>query len=72
VQAVKEQTEYFINGCKIYGRNCGTAEFRALQIFKNTSGNAKFLYSIFIEFIGCISFPLCQYALIYVYIYIYI
>jgi len=22
VQAVKEQTEHFINGCKIYGRNC--------------------------------------------------
>jgi len=22
VQGVKQQTEHFINGCKIYGRNC--------------------------------------------------
>jgi len=27
VQVVKEQTEYFINGCEIYGRNCGKSRW---------------------------------------------
>jgi hypothetical protein len=62
VQSAKEQTEQFINGCKIYGRFRRTlqilkddvfitSKFMAVKYFKNISEDLKILYSIFIELI---------------------
>ena len=43
----------------------GTAKFRAVQIFKNTSENSKVLYSNFCELIGCIEFPIYLYQILH-------
>jgi hypothetical protein len=40
------------------------AEFRAVKI-EGTNENAKFLYSTFIEVMGCIEFTFCLYLTLY-------